>query len=347
MKTKLLHVDPTCFDPSELIPAAEVIRQGGLVAFPTETVYGLGADALNAKACDSVFSAKGRPHDNPLIVHVSEPDECASFAYCDKYPVFEKIAHRFMPGPITVVMKKKSIIPDSVTVGLDTVALRCPVHPVARDLIRLSGVPIAAPSANRSGRPSPTIARHVLDDMEGRIPMIIDGGPCQVGLESTVIALKEDGIHLLRPGAVTREMLMDLGERVIISEAVLNKITPDEKVESPGMKYRHYAPIAPCTMVDGSCDQVIEFFRDQLKQGSGVLCFDEDLPLLGEDHERVISLGKKEDLNGQAHVLFDALRCFDEMRVSHIYTRKTSEDSLGLALTNRLLRACAFDILKL
>ena len=346
MKTRVIRVDPMQPVDAMLEPAAELIRGGELVAFPTETVYGLGANALDASACDRIFEAKGRPHDNPLIVHVSDPADCSSYAFCDSYPVFEKIADRFMPGPLTVVMKKKSVIPDTVTVGLDTVALRCPVHPVARALIRLSGVPIVAPSANRSGKPSPTTAEHVYYDMNGRIPCIIDGGPCDVGLESTVIALKEDGIHLLRPGAVTRDMLSELGEKVIVSDDVLSEVKSGEKVESPGMKYRHYAPNSPCTMVDGDPDKVIAFLREKLSVGCGVLCFDEDLSRLGVS-PRVLSLGKQNDLSAQAHGLFYALRRFDEMGVPHIYVRKTADTALGLAVTNRLLRACAFDVIKL
>ena len=346
MNTKLVQLDPEQIDLSALQEAADLIRSGSLVAFPTETVYGLGASALNALACDHIFEAKGRPHDNPLIVHVEKPEECYNYAYCEEYPVFEKIAARFMPGPITVIMRKKSVIPDTVTVGLDTVALRCPIHPVARALIRLSGVPIAAPSANRSGKPSPTTAKHVLEDMDGRIPMILDGGPCKVGLESTVISLKDDGIHLLRPGAITKEMLMEFGEDVHVSDAVLSSVSSNQKVESPGMKYRHYAPQAPCTMVDGDDDAVRSFFQEKLKEGCGVLCFEEDLPYLDRS-SFAVSLGKQDDITAQAHDLFYALRRFDEWKVTHIYVRKTSESSLGLALTNRLLRACAFDVIKL
>lgn len=346
MNTEVIRINPNQFDDAQLRTAAELIRLGELVAFPTETVYGLGADALNTKACEQIFEAKGRPRDNPLIVHVEKPSDCYQFAHCEKYPVFEKIAARFMPGPITVIMEKKSVIPDTVTVGLNTVALRCPLNPVARALIRMSRVPIAAPSANRSGKPSPTTAQHVLDDMDGRIPCVIDGGPCSVGLESTVIALKEDGIHLLRPGAITKEDLSLFGENVIVSEAVLSNASSAGPVESPGMKYRHYAPAAPCSMVDGSDESVRAFFRKKLESGCGVLCFEEDLSFLPES-ERVISFGKREDLNSQARSLFDALRRFDGMPITHIYARKTRASSLGLAVTNRLLRACGFDVIKL
>ena len=183
----------------------EILREGGLVAFPTETVYGLGANALDSEACDSVFVAKGRPHDNPLIVHVLSPSDFSTYADTENQPLLEKICERFMPGPLTVILPKKKIIPDSVTVGLDTVALRCPSHPIARALIRVSGKPIAAPSANLSGKPSPTTANHVFEDMGGRIPIILDGGAAEVGLESKVISLKGDQIHLLRPGFVTFE----------------------------------------------------------------------------------------------------------------------------------------------
>lgn len=344
MDTKILKIDPARFSSEELKLAGDLIANGELVAFPTETVYGLGANALNSYACDRVFEAKGRPHDNPLIVHVLEPKDCEKYAFTEACPFFEELARRFMPGPLTVIMPKRSIIPDSVTVGLSTVALRCPAHPVARALIRAAGVPIAAPSANLSGKPSPTTAQHVIEDMTGRIPMIIDGGASQVGLESTVISVKGDAIHLLRPGFVTVKDLMEVTENVIVSDAVLHTLSSDAKPESPGMKYRHYAPSAPVTMVQGKEAEVMAFFREKASQGCGILCFDEDLKQL-EGYKNVVSFGARDDLEGQASGLFDALRSFDHKKISHIYARFTSQDDLGLAISNRLLRACAFDLM--
>jgi len=344
MKTEITKVDPNYFSDDLLVKAGEIIRSGGLVAFPTETVYGLGANALDPAACDSVFEAKMRPHDNPLIVHVLTPSDFSKFADTDNQPLLSKLSRRFMPGPLTVILPKKKIIPDSVTVGLSTVALRCPSHPVARALIRVSGCPIAAPSANLSGRPSPTEASHVIEDMNGKIPMIIDGGECEVGLESTVISLKGDEIHLLRPGFVTAEDLKQVTEKVIISSAVLSALEQSAKPESPGMKYRHYAPKAPVTMVFGEDESVLDFFSEKLLEGCGILCFDEDREhlLRDGDNKNVISFGSKYDLLSQAAGLFDALRKFDSISVPQIFTRQTATDELGLAISNRLLRACAF-----
>ncbi len=343
METKLFRVDPEHCDEFDFTEPADCIKAGRLVAFPTETVYGLGANALDAKACDSIFKAKGRPHDNPLIVHVLRPEDCEQYAHSENCPLFFKLAGRFMPGPLTVILPKKNIIPDSVTVGLDTVALRCPSHPVARELIRSAGVPIAAPSANLSGKPSPTTAQHVIDDMLGKIDMIIDGGDCKVGLESTVIAIKEDAIHLLRPGFVTVEDLSEICPNIFVSPAVLSALSASEQPESPGMKYRHYAPDVSVTMVDGQEEKVLAFFREKLEQGCGVLCFDEDLLELKTNSENAISFGSKNDLLSQANALFDALRKFNHKNVSHIYARHTARQELGLAISNRLLRACAFD----
>ncbi len=341
MNTQIIK--PSLMDPNhdDFLRAGVLIREGKLVAFPTETVYGLGANALDGNACDKIFEAKGRPHDNPLIVHVLNPEEFDNYCETD-HPLFPVLAKRFMPGPLTIILPKKNTIPDSVTVGLNTVALRCPSHPVARALIEAAGVPIAAPSANLSGKPSPTTAEHVIADMNGRIDMIIDGGCADVGLESTVISLKDDGIHLLRPGFVTYEDLLTVTDQVIISPAVLEMLKSTDRPESPGMKYRHYAPEASVTMVSGREEKVIDFFREKLSKGCGILCFDEDLELLSANHPNVLSFGSKYDLASQANRLFDALRSFDRIDVKEIYARQTSTHALGLAISNRLLRACAF-----
>ncbi len=347
MKTEILKIDSKNIDIALLSRAGNIIADGGLVAFPTETVYGLGANALDGPACDRIFEAKGRPHDNPLIVHVLTPSDCQNYADTDSSPLFQKLSERYMPGPLTIILPKRSIIPDSVTVGLDTVALRCPKHPIARELIRLSGVPIAAPSANLSGKPSPTNAQHVVSDMNGRVDMIIDGGSCDVGLESTVISLKNDCIHLLRPGFVTLSDLKSVTENVIVSDAVLSALSTNEKPESPGMKYRHYAPKADLTMVDGEEEKVISFFQAKISEGCGILCFDEDLQKFKDSKDLAVSFGSRGDLLSQANKLFDALRSFDGKNVPHIYARFTSREDLGLAISNRLLRACAFDLIKL
>lgn len=341
MNTKIQKIDPTSFEANELSEAGAWIREGKLVAFPTETVYGLGANALDGEACKKIFEAKGRPQDNPLIVHVYNPEDCAKFAYVESSPLYEQLAKRFMPGPLTVILPKKSVIPDSVTVGLDTVALRCPAHPIARALLAAADTPIAAPSANLSGKPSPTAARHVIHDMMGRVDMILDGGDCEVGLESTVISLKGDTIHLLRPGYVTENDLREICENVLVSPAVLNALSSDVKPESPGMKYRHYAPNACVTMVRGTEKNVLAFFEQKLSEGNAVLCFDEDLAPL-QNHPNAIAFGSQSDLLSQANGLFGALRKLDEMDVPCIYARFTAREGLGLAVSNRLLRACAF-----
>lgn len=348
MKTKILQIDPNSFSDDQLSGAGALIRDGKLVAFPTETVYGLGANALDGDACDSVFEAKMRPHDNPLIVHVLSPANFSVYAHTENQPLLSELARRFMPGPLTVVLPKKDTVPDSVTVGLSTVALRCPSHPVARALIRMSGCPIAAPSANLSGRPSPTAASHVIEDMDGRIPLILDGGESEVGLESTVISLKGDVIHLLRPGYVTVEDLRSVTKKVVISPAVLSALEQGIRPESPGMKYRHYAPKAPVTMVFGDERKVLDYFQKKLSEGCGILCFDEDVAELEKSgcRENVISFGSRSDLLSQASGLFDALRRFDSVTVPHIFTRETSRDELGLAISNRLLRACAFNCIE-
>lgn len=345
MNTIVQKIDSEHFLDCELQEAALFIRQGKLVCFPTETVYGLGANALDGSACDRIFEAKGRPHDNPLIVHVLNPDDCSDYADTESTPLFKTLSDRFMPGPLTIILPKKPIIPDSVTVGLHTVALRCPSHPIARALIKNAGVPIAAPSANLSGKPSPTSAQHVIEDMLGRVDMILDGGNCNVGLESTVISIKGDTIHLLRPGYVTVRDLSEFCDNIIISPAVLSALSEGEAPESPGMKYRHYAPGAAVTMVDGEEDDVLRFFKEKLSEGCGVLCFDEDCAYLGHSNEKVKPFGSKNSLISQANGLFDALRSFDKIDVPHIYARFTSRDDLGLAISNRLLRACAFDLL--
>ncbi len=347
IKTEVLTIDPEQVSEQELKLAGDYIRQGKLVAFPTETVYGLGANALDGSACDRIFDAKGRPHDNPLIVHVLDPKDCDRYADTEYSPLFPVLAERFMPGPLTVILPKKEIIPDAVTVGLKTVALRCPCHPVARALISSAGVPIAAPSANRSGKPSPTTAKHVIDDMLGRIDMIIDGGDADVGLESTVISLEKDKIKLLRPGFVTLDDLLNITPNVEVSPSVLEALSTDEKPESPGMKYKHYAPNAPVTMVSGADNDVIAYFIQKEKEGCGILCFEEDLPFFDQELKNVISLGARDDVKSQANRLFSALRFFDKTNVSHIYARETTCDSIGLAVTNRLLRACGFQKIKL
>jgi len=324
--------------------AARCIRDGGLVVFPTETVYGLGANALDADAARKIYAAKGRPSDNPLICHFSRVEEVGRYA--ETGPVFEKIAAAFMPGPITVVLPKKvengrPLIPDEVTGGLPTMGVRVPSNPIARRFIADCGVPIAAPSANLSGSPSPTVLRHVLEDMYGRVDAVIDGGESEIGLESTIVMPMDDGsgVRLLRPGGITPEALEKVCGRVEIDPAVLKKF--DGTPLAPGMKYRHYAPKAPVVLLEGSDARVYAFLAG--RKDCGILCFDEDECLL--QWENVLTMGSKNDSAAQAHRLFACLRDFSDVPV--IYARMPAREGVGLAVFNRLIKAAGYELLNL
>lgn len=326
---------------ADLEKAAQIIKNGGLVAFPTETVYGLGADATNAESCKNIFIAKGRPQDNPLIVHLAYVSETDTYAYTNE--LFRKIAAEFMPGPLTVILPKKEIIPDTVTAGLDSVAIRVPMNHTAHKLIKLSGKPIAAPSANLSGKPSPTTSTHVINDLSGRVEAIVCGKDSDVGLESTVIKLTgENSLVICRPGGVTKEMLETVCGDVTIDPAVLSKF--DGKPISPGMKYRHYAPSAPVTVLIGSEEMIIKYISD--KEDFGLLVYDDDYQLL--KYKNSVSFGNSTDLETQAHLLFDRLRAFDDNNeVKQIFARMPSREGIGLAVYNRLIKAAGFSIIAL
>lgn len=350
MKTELIKIDFTKPLAGQLALPAEILAKGGLVAFPTETVYGLGGNALDADAAGKIYAAKGRPSDNPLIVHIAHPSEAAKYAHTNA--LYEKLARAFMPGPLTVVLPKKENIPFSVTGGLMTVGIRCPGDPVARELIRLAGVPVAAPSANVSGRPSPTAAHHVCQDLNGRIECIIDGGESEVGLESTIVKIDGERLILLRPGAITPEMLRTVCEAVVLDNGILDRLPEGTAPEAPGMKYRHYAPRARVHLLrakdenDGAFDdKVIGFFRDKLAEDPtvGILCYDEHLPFLKGDH--VYSYGEKSDDKAHSHLLFDCLRRFDETDATAIYAVVGKTEGIGLALYNRMLKASAYTVI--
>lgn len=340
-----ITLDPNNFNDSELIPAAEAIRNGGLVVFPTETVYGLGGDGTNEESANKIYQAKGRPSDNPLIIHISDPRDAE--AYCRTSPLFYRLAQSFMPGPLTVILPKKDSIPARVTGGLNTVAVRCPSHPIANSLIRLCGVPIAAPSANISGRPSPTKAEHAAHDLDGRVDFIIDGGECAFGVESTIIRLDdEDSVTLLRPGAVTDDALRCVAKNVTVAHSVTEMLAENERPLSPGMKYRHYAPSKPLKLVGGSEADRIQFFRNaQSKEDCIIICYDEQEPLLLGG--KIITIGAGYDLETQMHRLFSALRESDEINADVIYANLPDTEGLGLALYNRLIRAAAHTVIKL
>ena len=343
MRTLLIRVDPDNFTDGELSRAAGIIREGGLVVFPTETVYGIGGDATNSDSARKIYAAKGRPSDNPLIIHVSSPEDAEPYAVT--CPLYYRLARHFMPGPLTVIMPKKDTIPPTVTGGLDSVAVRCPSHPIANAMIRLAGVPVAAPSANISGRPSATCAAHALHDFDGRVDAVIDGGESRFGMESTIVKITgEDSLILLRPGAVTYDALCCVCGDVSVSETVTRMLREDERPICPGMKYRHYAPEKPLALVGGSADVRMEFFRKKQAESDSILIvYDEQAAELSPGG--VISVGAAHDLERQGHLLFAALRRCDELPGKTVFANLPDTDGLGLALYNRLIRAAAHTVI--
>lgn len=340
-----MHTELTSITPEALAKAGALIRSGELVAFPTETVYGLGADALNADAVKRIFEAKGRPGDNPLIVHISAIGQLAPLISVEPSPMARALMDAYWPGPMTLIFPKSDIVPLAVTAGLDTVAIRYPVHPAARALIDAAQRPIAAPSANRSGRPSPTTAQHVMEDMDGRIPMILDGGLCAVGLESTVIDMTGNVPRILRPGGITPEMIEKICGAARVDEAVMRPLKEGERPRSPGMKYRHYAPKGSLTIVQGEASAVIERIKALYDTAEGhplILALDGHIPAYGS--RQTLSLGP--DAAGMAHTLFDALRQADDFGADILFSEAVPADGLGLAVMNRLGRAAAFHIIE-
>ena len=342
--TKVIKTDDISSGAESIATAADIIKRGGLVVFPTETVYGLGADATDAEAAKKIYSAKGRPSDNPLIIHISDPMDAERYAHTNA--LYYRLAKAFMPGPLTVILPKRDIIPDSVTGGLDSVAVRCPSHPIARALIKEAGVAIAAPSANLSGSPSPTCAEHVISDLSGRVDMIIDGGSCEIGLESTIVKITDDSATLLRPGGITYDALLCVCDKVDIAPAVTAQLAENERPLSPGMKYRHYAPSSPLVLLDGAHGSVLDFLKTaQQSENCAIICFDEDISVL--KNEKLISIGERKDLAAQAANLFSALRKADRLDADIIYAHLPSKEGLGLALYNRMIRAAAHTIKKI
>ena len=345
MTTIFEKITDPCEPASKLAieKAAKILKSGGLVVFPTETVYGLGGSGIDADAAKKIYAAKGRPSDNPLIIHISRPEDAEAYCHTNEY--FYRLASAFMPGPLTVILPKKDTVPLSVTGGLDTVAVRCPSHPIARALIEAAGLPIAAPSANLSGKPSPTRASYVAEDMNGRVDMIIDGGDCEIGLESTIIKLDGGKATLLRPGAITSDALECVCESVEIAPAVLEMLGENERPLSPGMKYRHYAPTAPFVLLSGDDGAQLEFLKNAVKnENCAVLCYDEEFSAL--ESKKMIAIGKRDDLARQAKTLFTALRDADKLGADVIYGHLPPKHGLGLALYNRMIRAAAHTILK-
>ena len=324
--------------------AAALLRRGGLVGIPTETVYGLGANGLDGEAVARIFAAKGRPQDNPLILHIPSADWLER--YCvDIPPAAYALAEQFWPGPLTMNLRRKPIVPDAVTAGLDTVGMRCPAHPVCRAILAAAGVPVAAPSGNTSGRPSPTTAADMLEDMDGKIDAIVDGGPCAVGVESTILDLTLTPPRVLRPGGVTLEQLRQVLGEVAVDQAVTRQMGEGERPRAPGMKYRHYAPRSPVTVVKGEAGRTARYIAGHLGAGSGVICFDEFAPLFAGHAVR--TLGSAADPAEQARRVFDALRYFDATDVTEIFAQCPGETGVGLAVANRLNKAAGFHIIDL
>lgn len=329
--------------PQAIEQAAQIIRSGGLLGIPTETVYGLGANALDEQAVRKIYEAKGRPSDNPLIIHI--PDASWLERYCENVPeAAYRLAEEFWPGPLTMILPRKPVVPDRTTGGLDTVGVRCPDHPVTLAVIRAADVPIAAPSGNLSGRPSPTSAADMREDMDGRIDGIFDGGASQVGVESTIIDLTCTPPRLLRPGGLPLEQLRRVLGEVAIDKAVTSRLSEGERPRAPGMKYRHYAPKAPVTVVTGDAEKSARYIRTKLRDGVGVICFSEFSPMFAG--YSVHDIGSCRDQAEQARRVFDALRGFDREAVTEIYAQCPDRTGLGLAVSNRLMKAAGFHIVE-
>ena len=341
MKTEILKINSP--DAPEIARVGEILRNGGLAAIPTETVYGLAGNALDGRCAEKIFAAKGRPSDNPLIVHISDFSQWESLV---KVIPDEAVllAEKFWPGPLTVILPKSEIVPDEVSGGLDTVAVRMPENEIARAIIASAGVPLAAPSANLSGKPSPTSASHVIDDLDGRIDAIVDSGDCNVGVESTVLSLAVTPARLLRPGKITPEMLTDVLGEIEIDDAVFEKLIDGAAAASPGMKYKHYSPEAPVVLVKGSLEDFAVFVNTNKKEGTVALCFEGEQELIDVP---CLTYGKKNDSASQAKHIFDALRTVDKMGAKQVFARFPDNEGMGLAVFNRLLRAAAFNIIEL
>lgn len=347
METKIEKIEKTQMNMDIINAAGQILKQGGLVAFPTETVYGLGANALDEEAARKTYAAKGRPSDNPLIVHIASLE--------DLYPITKKVpekavalAEKFWPGPLTMIFEKSELVPHGTTGGLETVAVRMPDNEVALALIRAGGGYVSGPSANKSGRPSPTMARHVLDDLEGRIDMILDGGPVHIGVESTIVDMTVEPPMILRPGAVTKEMLEETVGEVTVDHTIL---TADAKTppKAPGMKYRHYAPRAEMTVVEGPLEKVVDKIgelaaaRENEGHRVGIIATQETMDRYG--YENVKCIGTREDESTVAANLYAILREFDDDGTEYIYSEAFASDGIGSAVMNRLLKAAGHHVI--
>lgn len=337
-KTSILQPDAQALEL-----AKQDILNGEVVGMPTETVYGLAANAFDEDAIKKIFEAKGRPQDNPLIVHIADLNMIDQVA--DEFSqTAQKLADAFWPGPLTMILPKSQKIPMVVTAGLETVGVRMPSHPVARDFIRTCGVPIAAPSANVSGKPSPTKASHVYHDLEGKIGIILDGGECEVGLESTVVLVGDDQVNILRPGKITVDDFLKVVSQVQVDDGVFTQLSDDRKVASPGMKYKHYSPNANVIMVEGSFFDFCNYVSKHADEKTGVLVFEGEESLFSIP---CVTYGRQADSSQQANRLFDALRELDQQHLSTVFARVPDKDGVGMAVYNRLLRACGFEVVRM
>lgn len=349
MKTKIIQIDENNINEAAAAEAGRILAEGGLVAFPTETVYGLGADGLNETAAKRIYAAKGRPSDNPLILHITCMEELVPLV--KEIPETAKaLADAFWPGPMTMIFQKSDIVPYGTTGGLDTVAIRMPSHPVARAVIKAAGTPIAAPSANTSGRPSPTKASHVVEDMDGKIDMIVDGGEVGIGLESTIIDVSEETPTILRPGYITKEMLEKVIGGVALDQASLGQMAPGVHPKAPGMKYRHYAPKAELTIYRGSVPAAAKAINEALRAAAaegkraGVICTEESAGLYEAPVKKII--GTRTQPETIAHNLYDVLRAFDEEAVDCIFSESFDDSPLSGAIMNRLTKAAGHRIIE-
>lgn len=351
MKTKIIQLDTEDLQDESLAEAAGILRSGGLVAFPTETVYGLGANALDPNASVKIYEAKGRPSDNPLIVHISQIEDLELLAQDIPEKAYQ-LAKTFWPGPLTIILKKKECVPHQTTGGLDTVAIRLPANHIARRLIATSGVFVAAPSANISGKPSPTTAQHVIKDMSGKVDMIIDGGSATLGLESTIVDLSGNKPMILRPGCITKVMLENVIGAVEYDPVILQKDPNINLVpKAPGMKYRHYAPEGKLTIYEGEIQKVVDAINLKTKEKQdngnsvGVIATDETKALYR--YGMIKTIGSRKDEASIAAGLYGILREFDEMHTEYIYSESFADNSLGQAIMNRLLKAAGYRVVKL
>ncbi|GAA0064074.1 L-threonylcarbamoyladenylate synthase [Clostridium sp. CTA-1] len=350
MKTKVVRLDENNIDEHVISKAGNILRQGGLVVFPTETVYGLGANALDKDAVKKIFEAKGRPQDNPLIVHISKVKDIEKLV--EKIPpIAQKLMDKFWPGPMTIILKKKDIIPNETSAGLDSIGIRMPSNKIAMELISMAGVPIAAPSANLSGKPSPTDLETCVGDLDGRVNAILGGDNSEVGVESTVIDCTIDPPCILRPGGITLEMLKEVDSNIYIDPAIMKKPDKELRPKAPGMKYRHYAPKAPLKIIKGDLNKTIEKINEMVQnyidaeKKVGIIATDETIDNYKKGE--VVSIGSRKDLNTIAHNLFYVLRTFDEKNVDLILSEAFEEKDMGVAIMNRLKKSAGYDIINL